>query len=450
MQRKNIFFTIFPYEIVFYYSPQGDFMHYTQRISRVIVVIFLMNSYGMSRVFPDFHFPRPSGHYSVGRTSYHFVDKNRVDPLAKKMKHVPTKMDDYFRELMVQVWYPSDESDIIKEGDCEKRHYLPKVMPYLKKKVSEHHHIPIRILDWLLGTICARSVRERTLSSFHKTYPVLILSHGIGSISQIHAVQIEELASQGYIVVGIDHTFDCCATVFPDGRAISQYLGYKSRFTHVLDRVEMLIGDVRFVLDKLEGLNQHDPKKRLTGRLDLSRIGMFGHSMGGMTTTHVCRVDDRIKAGVNMDGPVSGKPITDGLKKPFMFMLADNTLERLYVPLSDKELSSIKINREEAKKLQESYEIGIPTVCKHSTSDVYVATIRGTAHHTFCDLPVLKKVSFFFRFFDFGIGTIDSNLSTKIINDYLLSFFDKYLKNKRSPLLDGYTCKYPEVVIIKW
>ncbi|EKD23389.1 MAG: hypothetical protein ACD_82C00074G0002 [uncultured bacterium] len=50
----------------------------------------------------------------------------------------------------------------------------------------------------------------------------------------------------------------------------------------------------------------------------------------------------------------------------------------------------------------------------------------------------------------FGVGDIDGFRATEIVNAYLGSFFDKYLKGKPSELLDGKSKKYSEVGELTW
>lgn len=73
----------------------------------------------------------------------------------------------------------------------------------------------------------------------------------------------------------------------------------------------------------------------------------------------------------------------------------------------------------------------------------YGVTVRETTHFDFTDLflysPILK--------FTKSFGSINGYHMIKIINDYTVSFFDKNLKGKMSPLLDGPSPNYPEVTI---
>ena len=51
---------------------------------------------------------------------------------------------------------------------------------------------------------------------------------------------------------------------------------------------------------------------------------MIGHSLGGMMTAQVCRRDARVKAGINLDGPLWGINSTKPFHKPFLFIRTPN------------------------------------------------------------------------------------------------------------------------------
>src|SRR5258708_16709476 len=80
--------------------------------------------------------------------------------------------------------------------------------------------------------------------------------------------------------------------------------------------------DIAFVLDRLELLNTSDSSGKFTGRLDLTRVGVFGHSFGGATAAQFCHDDSRCKAGIDVDGQPFGSVIQAGLHQPFMFLLS--------------------------------------------------------------------------------------------------------------------------------
>jgi predicted dienelactone hydrolase len=71
--------------------------------------------------------------------------------------------------------------------------------------------------------------------------------------------------------------------------------------------------DMGFALDQLQWLNASGPSERFFGRLDMERIGVFGHSLGGVTTLQFCHDDARCKAGIDLAGAPLGSVIIEGL-----------------------------------------------------------------------------------------------------------------------------------------
>src|SRR6202049_5293986 len=67
--------------------------------------------------------------------------------------------------------------------------------------------------------------------------------------------------------------------------------------------------DIAFVLDQLERLNVSDPTGKFTGRLDMTRVGVFGHSFGGAKDAQFCSQDSRCKAGIDVDGRPFGSVV---------------------------------------------------------------------------------------------------------------------------------------------
>jgi hypothetical protein len=88
----------------------------------------------------------------------------------------------------------------------------------------------------------------------------------------------------------------------------------------------MWTSDTRFVVVGSQRLNQ-DSSGRLSGRMDLDRLGMSGHSFGGATALQFCHDDSRCKAAVDLDGIPFGSVVREGLTKPCMFVLCDHSGE---------------------------------------------------------------------------------------------------------------------------
>jgi len=86
----------------------------------------------------------------------------------------------------------------------------------------------------------------------------------------------------------------------------------------------MWSGDTKFVVDQLERLNAADPSDRFTGRLDMRRLGMFGHSFGGATALQFCHDNSRCRAGIDIDGAPHGSVVNEGLSQPLLFLVSDH------------------------------------------------------------------------------------------------------------------------------
>jgi pimeloyl-ACP methyl ester carboxylesterase len=140
-------------------------------------------------------------------------------------------------------------------------------------------------------------------------------------------------------------------------------------------------------------------------------MGVFGHSFGGATAGEVCLHDKRFKTFINMDGAPSGEAINNIIEQPFMVMTSGPYIDAGY------------------NKGQKNY---------------LVVTIEGSEHFDYADFTILFPN---FKYAGFLLGKIDGARQVEIVNDYVLSFFNKHLKGKKEPLIDERLNKYPEVAI---
>lgn len=155
----------------------------------------------------------------------------------------------------------------------------------------------------------------------HKALPVIIFSHGLGGSRDGYEYLGRYWAGHGYICVHLQHLGSDDAV----WRQSSQIMkSMKEAATNVANAVQRPL-DVSFALDQLEILGRAEGS--LKGQLDLSRIGVAGHSFGGFTVMAVIGqvfvtrtgneftlADKRIKAAIAMSAPV---PRNTDLKKSF-------------------------------------------------------------------------------------------------------------------------------------
>jgi dienelactone hydrolase len=249
----------------------------------------------------------------------------------------------------------------------------------------------------------------------------------------------EDLASHGYVVVGFDAPYRTGVVVFPDGRVVGRTpennpelcLGQEAQERCANRLLSAWTADIAFVLDRLERLNASDLPGRFTGRLDMTRVGVFGHSLGGAAAAQFCHEDSRCKAGIDVDGAPHGSVIQGGIRQPFMFLLSDHG------DASDPESRQIMAN------IQSIYERLPPD------GRLRIA-IRGANHFTFSDDGALLKshvVRGLLR--TFGKLGIDGRRQLAVTAYCVHSFFDAYLKGEGASRLEMATPLYPEIQLLE-
>jgi predicted dienelactone hydrolase len=367
----------------------------------------------MGTVLPVFTLPKPTGRFPVGTATRHLVDPSREETRGGR----PGAR----RELLVQLWYPA-------QGAGPRQAYRgPAEVAFPK----EH-----------FALVQTHAAARAPLAEALPRYPVVLFAPSwIGRRNQ-NTVQAEELASHGFVVVGIDHPYGTDLTVFPDGRAARTTLG------EVLDcssdeafaaseraaeaELRVRAADVRFVLDELERLNESDPEGALTGRLDTARVGVFGHSFGGAVAAEVCRADARFKAGINLDGLLFGADRDKEIGKPFL-VFSDGTPVPTAAELEAATGATRRLLTAVARDVERLHR------CLPRPGG-YLLTLRGAAHMNFCDSPLFSPLRRLTH-----AGRIPPRRAAAIVNDYVVSFFEAYLNGKDEPLLGGGASPYPEV-----
>jgi predicted dienelactone hydrolase len=267
--------------------------------------------------------------------------------------------------------------------------------------------------------------------------PVLIFSPGGGMPREVYAAQLEDLASHGYVIAAISHPYDAIVTLFPDGRQIA-YSDKRWPTTPSvegeanLNQLEWHANDIRFVLDELTRANLASSSALpFTGHLDLSHVGAFGHSFGGMAAAHACQLDRRFKACLNEDGVVAKRPLflDDrgwGMDQAFMLILHDPPTR----PLTDEQIAQMKMSRQRVEALVRRLDADQEAALQNAGNGSYRVRLRSekVAHMDFSDLPLLG-----------AHDHADAEKRAAIlatVRRYVLAFFDEYLRGVNSELLN--------------
>jgi len=360
--------------------------------------------------------PAPTGHFAVGRTTYAWVNDAQIDDLAQS----PAVK----REILAWIWYPAARFPSATPVD-----YLPA--PW---RVAEARSLGVlmRFLTRDSSMVRAHSSSDPGISSEQQSYPVVIMRAGGGALTTDFTTLAEDLASHGYFVVGFDAPYRTRVVVFPDGRVVQRTSAENPETLPSADQVRLInkllpmwTGDTQFVVDQLGRLNAADPSGRFTGRLDMRRIGMFGHSFGGATALQFCHDDSRCKAGIDIDGAPEGSVVRETLTQPFLFLLSDHG------DLSAAEPRSVMA--------------GIESIYDRLPNGRLLLFIRGANHFSFSD-QILLKSHYLVGLLQLLQGGLDARRGLKITTAYVHTFFDVYLKGAPASLLDNLRQTCPEVV----
>jgi dienelactone hydrolase len=336
--------------------------------------------------------PRPVGPSPVGTRVMDLVDPKRDDPyLANGSK----------RELLVRFWYPASV-----DQDCEAAEYTsPQVWSYFSQLLGIQ--LPEVYTNSCLNTPIANGL-----------HPMIIFTHGYTGTFTDYTFIFEDLASRGYIVASLDHTHEATAEEFPDGRFVESVFG--SHFTGDTLRSDeqafsfatyVRLGDLKFVVDELERLNAR-ADSLLAGKLDMSRVALGGHSLGGLAAYLSLLEEPRFRAGILIDSSGENAPV--GETRTPVLILAMGREE-----WSDNECR----------------------LWKHLHGPRLAVNLRGAEHVTPTDAVWLAKGAI-------KTGAMGPEKTIAAIRDYIAAFLDRNLRGKPSDrLLSGLSSKYPDAVV---
>ena len=368
-----------------------------------------------------YEFPKLTGQYKVGTMQRHIVDQNRQEPNNPSEK----------RELMAQLWYPADikyENPLEVYGKTELE---STKAAYRDLKFSEED---ISCLD---RTFC-HAISDAVPLKNHK-FPTVIFSHGYGTSPSIYTALCEELASNGFVVVAISHTYYTYQTIFPDGRTISAS-PEKLQTPPTSNDFKIWLDDVKCVLEQIKKWNL-DSSDAFSGLFDMEKIGIFGHSYGGAVAFEMTATDPEIKTGIALDVGLFGQATLSDMHKPFMFIMGGTSVQNLY--LSDEELAQkfsqpvelVKKNREQMHdQLQDSLETHKKIAKElNLTTNPSCVIIPKLEHGGFADLLIYKELKLpvhkdQMKTIDMQTGLVDGFEVNKMLNEYIVNFFNKNLR----------------------
>jgi pimeloyl-ACP methyl ester carboxylesterase len=383
--------------------------------------------------------PAPTGKYAVGRIGYDWIDKSHPEPLSK----IPNAR----REIMVYLWYPTE-----KGGEHKAAEYVPGL-----KKIAESPESEGLKEFWgdawpvvESGQIEIDTSEDSPIVRTKERFPLIVFSPGLGVNSTAYTTLIQEVVSRGYIVASIEPTYEVPAVAFPDGRiirALDEAMGRHQRTPpgetreqfvkrmHAFDapHFDKWAADVRFTIDHVTTLNtSKEDASPFSQRLDLTHIAAWGHSFGGRAAARACQLDKRITACLNADGLGPDGPIftykgASLPSQPFLWM------EVFHEPPTEAQLAPYKMTRKDWDRNHQAQLLTNEQQLKACPGGSYYVSINlpGIEHSSFSDQPLIQSEE--------KEDTKNAARSLAVIEEYTIAFFDRYLKQRKSELLDGTT-----------
>lgn len=398
------------------------------RTAMAFVMTLLSATISRAAAPATFELPPLTGPYPVGTTAWRLTDSSRPETFAGSGA---------FRQVEVLAWYPA----AARRGE---------LAPYLREGLSEVQGFAKLLgaptaFDALAG-VRTHAEMDGAPAATEGKFPVLVFSHGFTGIPSSYTALLENLASHGYAVLSIVHPYEATAATLADGSVVSLadesgtlrpairdvlgewdsedeimatvtrtaddaeqlrlLRGYLAGLRHTDIALRRWVDDTKLVLDRLSSLPPESPAGRLAARLDMSRVGVFGHSMGGVTAGQFCVEDSRCRAGLNLDGiPQYGTMIDKPLERPFLMVY------------------SARPGRTGASD----------AIYRRAANPYYRVDVRDTLHLDFSDLvfwggPLRERNI---------LGPMAPARANEITCAIVRQYFDQELLGQRSALLSG-------------
>ena len=393
-------------------------------------------------MFPVWRLPAPSGAHAVGVRTFELDDPSRLGVFHAK--------PDVPRRLLIRVWYPAEPDP----SSTPRRYFSDAEAQTTARSMGELLGFPAFLT--YLKHVGTNAHEDAPLLAGAKGLPTIFYSHGYSSFLAQNSALLEDLASHGYVVYSVQHTYDSSATVFPDGSVavvdpalveqarnppeakgefpkamVQGYTGatFDERLEGQLqsasdsledgERITTLsaptwVADQMFVHDRLQSGDVPESVAQIAAASDLTRTGEMGMSFGGATAGAVCMLDKRCVAGVNLDGgDFHFLPFNADSPVPFLMIHSDlgGIYQALGVTAKDAERSFNDFSYESFERAG-------------TRDDIYRAEVKRAAHLGLSDFTLFIRRPLRAPL----LGSTPAAVMIGVQNDLARGFFDKHLR----------------------
>ena len=340
----------------------------------------------------------PTGPYAVGQVLMNWTDAGRPEP--------GTDDPGDHRQVPVQIWYPAPV-----DARGNRAPYRPRIEAFRA--------------DWgdetveFFNSVHTSWIIEASVSP-DRPFPVFVFSHGWSSRSSSHGTFLSNVASNGYIVIGINHPY-LGKVVLSNGKITEPNDG---QFADQQSANRFYARDVMFVLDQLAELDRKSHDNRFAGALDMDRVAAGGHSSGFPAVSGAAVTDERIKALISFDSGVPKVVRREGLDVPILLFRVDT-----------ESYTDLFFRGENVHPKGTIYDVDFFRVHR---ADFYDLVIAGTTHNSVYD--------------EYLFAETDAERELSIRNHVIMArcavaFLDQVLKESDSPLLEESANELPKATL---
>jgi predicted esterase len=336
------------------------------------------------------------------------------------------------RKVIISFYYPIDETwkenrqalygDLYSPREDEFINRFKEMVPLENDAEKEK----------FLKSIKTNIYNDAPISKKQITYPVIMHSTGLGCPRDYMTFNIEELVNEGYVLFTIEHIYDSMLTVLPNGEILEPP---KKEYTQ--EEKENLIdirkNDILFVLNQLEKLNNEDDV--IKNKLDLQRIGIIGHSLGGAAVFKASQWDSRIKATVLFDASLQFLNLSEDIKQKQLLNTPVLNFRRgsfkyeasmkMFIDYLKEKFDGEHFKKELIlydKVLRDS-DVGQKELFNYVCGYKSFIKLNDSRHMTFTDYSIIKGEKM-------ESETLSVEKAHKVINNITIRFLDEFLCGK--------------------
>jgi hypothetical protein len=356
--------------------------------------------------------PAPPGPWNVGKRLLEWVDSSRIDRVDSSR----------FRTIPVWVWYPTGKNETMDPHYALTDEWRKAQGEYLDNKIGHGGSDFIQHLKvW--------AKKDAPPPVTNEKFPLLIFGPGHTWLPTDYSTLIEDIVSNGYIVVGYVPTGLAGVSELSNGEII------KGKLT--VQEQDLSFDDALFVRKQLKTLSN----SWLKNNIDLSSVGIFGHSQGGVASVVAAARDTTIKAFVNLDGDLMASALNAKTTQPALLFSND---ERVGMASATAKMDKEGRERSEYRRHADFVR------ATDNSKVVLRIRIDDIRHLNFTDLALVPAGKMTSEEMKNKIGNVNGADDLKIIAQITREFFDTFLKNKTFYTMVDLEKKFPNIVALLW